>query len=79
MARIVYADAPKRRKTSNAGASVVRKRTKNEDGTYSTIRNVQTRRDDFDETLHWVFKRNVEMARNTNKKVIGTRDRAPKS
>lgn len=75
MAKVVYASL--KPKKSAGKTSVATVRVVGSDGKRSTVYKLDANSRTLDEDLSFVFKKNVEKARRTNKKILGSTDRAP--
>jgi hypothetical protein len=79
LAKVVYASKGKSKTSTRASREAVVRtnRIRQADGKYVTHRTIDADSAKFGDALDWVFARNVDKARDTNKKVTGKRDFEP--
>lgn len=79
MSKIVYKRTKAgRRLAKSAVRSMSKKRIANTAGRWTTVVTLDANSSNFDDTLGYVFSKNVAKARRENKRLLGTADVAPR-
>jgi hypothetical protein len=77
VAKVVFRSLKTGKFVGPAPRKVGKKRVASSSG-WKTIRTLDANDDDFDESLRYVFSKNVAKARRDNKRIVGSADIAPR-